>query len=79
MKVSSRREVIRTLLGTKPFISLEELEEAFPEVSSMTLRRDIEYFETNLNLETNVQVLAQWKYFDAEQHKRRRSYIKNIK
>ena len=45
MKVSSRREVIRTLLGTKPFISLEELEEAFPEVSSMTLRRDIEYFE----------------------------------
>ncbi len=38
----------------------------------------IEYFETNLNLETNTQVMAQWKYFDAEQHKRRRSYIKNI-
>jgi len=37
---------------------------------------DIDYFETNLNLETNSQVLAQWKYFDAEQHKRRRSYIK---
>ena len=39
---------------------------------------EIEYFETNLNLETNVQVMAQWKYFDAEQHKRRRSYVKNI-
>ena len=39
---------------------------------------EIEYFETNLNLETNVQVMAQWKYFDSEQHKRRRSYIKNI-
>ena len=39
---------------------------------------DIEYFETNLNLETNVQVMAQWKYFDAEQHKRRRSYVKQI-
>lgn len=39
---------------------------------------DIEYFETNLNLETNVQVMAQWKYFDANQHKRRRSYIKKI-
>ena len=38
----------------------------------------IEYFETNLNLETNTQVMAQWKYFDAEQHKRRRSYIKNV-
>ncbi len=38
----------------------------------------IEYFETNLNLETNTQVISQWKYFDAEQHKRRRSYIKKI-
>ncbi len=37
---------------------------------------EIERFETNLNLETNVQVMAQWKYFDAEQHKRRRSYVK---
>jgi hypothetical protein len=34
--------------------------------------------ETNLNLETNTAVMAQWKYFDAEQHKRRRSYIKKI-
>ncbi len=39
---------------------------------------EVEYFETNLNLETNTQVMAQWKYFDSEQHKRRRSYIKNI-
>ena len=42
---SSRRAVIRELLTEKPFISLRELEEQFPEVSSMTLRRDIEYFE----------------------------------
>lgn len=34
--------------------------------------------ETNLNLETNTAVIAQWKYFTARQHKRRRSYIKNI-
>lgn len=39
---------------------------------------EIEYFETNLNLETNVQVISQWKYFDTEQHKRRRSYVKAI-
>lgn len=39
---------------------------------------EIECFETNLNLETNTQVLAQWKYFDAEQHKRRRAYIKKL-
>lgn len=34
--------------------------------------------ETNLNLETNTAVQAQWKYFNARQHKRRRSYIKKI-
>ena len=32
--------------------------------------------ETNLNLESNTAVRAQWKYFNARQHKRRRSYKK---
>ena len=35
--------------------------------------------ETNLNLETNTAVMAQWKYLSARQHKRRRAYIKNVK
>ena len=34
--------------------------------------------ETNLNLESNTAVQAQWKYFNARQHKRRRSYKKGI-
>ena len=34
----------------------------------------VEKCETNLNLETNAAVLAQWKHFSARQHKRRRSY-----
>ena len=34
--------------------------------------------ETNLNLETNTAVLAQWKHFDCRQHKRRRAYKKNL-
>jgi len=38
----------------------------------------VEKCETNLNLETNTAVQAQWKYFTARQHKRRRSYIKSI-
>ncbi len=42
---SSRRAVIKEMLTEKPFISLKELESSFPNVSSMTLRRDIEYFE----------------------------------
>ena len=37
-----------------------------------------ERYETNLNLETNTAVMAQWKYFSARQHKRRRSYLKTI-
>lgn len=41
-------------------------------------RGNVEKCETNLNLETNTAVQAQWKYFDARQHKRRRSYIKKI-
>lgn len=34
--------------------------------------------ETNLNLESNTAVRAQWKYFNARQHKRRRSYKKQL-
>ncbi len=40
---------------------------------------EIEYAETNLNLETNNSVQNQWKHFENIQHKRRRSYIKQIK
>lgn len=40
-----RKEQVREILLSKPFTALSELEERFPNVSSMTLRRDIEYFE----------------------------------
>ena len=40
--------------------------------------KDVKSMETNLNLEDNEEVQAQWKYFDARQHKRRRSYLKKI-
>lgn len=42
---NERREQIHALLRSKPFVSIKELEEMFPDVSGMTLRRDIEYFE----------------------------------
>ncbi len=41
-----RRETIRALLTERAFVSLEELSEMFPDVSEMTLRRDIEFFES---------------------------------
>lgn len=39
---------------------------------------EVKTCETNLNLETNTAVQAQWKHFDARQHKRRRAYSKTI-
>ena len=41
-------------------------------------RGKVEKCETNLNLESNTAVRAQWKYFDSRQHKRRRSYKKQL-
>ena len=39
---------------------------------------EVEKCETNLNLEYNTAVMAQWKHFTARQHKRRRAYHKSI-
>jgi hypothetical protein len=39
---------------------------------------NLEYLETNLNLETNTNIQQQWKHFDCIHHKRRRSYIKTL-
>lgn len=41
-------------------------------------KNGIKYAETGPQLETNSKILAQWKMFDKEQHKRRRCYIKKI-
>ena len=42
------------------------------------IRYNVKYCETNLNLENNIKIHAQWKLFDHKEHKRRRSYIKEI-
>lgn len=44
----------------------------------MLLSGKAEACETNLNLETNTAVMAQWKHFTKRQHKRRRAYVKDI-
>ncbi len=40
-----RRKAIRELLAEKPFVSLAELQAMFPDVTGMTIRRDINYLE----------------------------------
>ena len=37
-----------------------------------------EYAESNVELELNGKVQAQWDYFKTEQHKRRRAFVKEI-
>ena len=38
----------------------------------------VKFMETNLNLETNTNIMAIWKRFDHIQHKKRRCYIKKF-
>ncbi|MCQ2512525.1 MAG: hypothetical protein MJ092_03965 [Lachnospiraceae bacterium] len=48
-----------------------------PELIRMVKESDnTKWIETNLNLETNHQIQNMWKRFDAQNHKRRRSFIK---
>ncbi len=42
------------------------------------LDKKIEYAETNLNLEDNVNILNVWNHFNCIQHKRRRSFVKKV-
>ena len=78
----AERAAIRETMRAFGIMPNEALVCSYSEVNDrmwkMLERGEIDYFETNLNLETNTQVMAQWKYFDAQQHKRRRSYIKQI-
>lgn len=41
-------------------------------------KKGIRYAETGPELETNADVQTQWRYFDTEQHKRRRCFKKEI-
>ena len=47
-------------------------------LQEMLKKGSVQYMETNLNLETNANIQAQWRHFDFIQHKRRRSYIKKL-
>lgn len=48
------------------------------EVQKNAIKNGIKYAETGPELETNSKVIAQWKFFDTEQHKTRRCYVKPI-
>ncbi len=41
-------------------------------------KNNIKFVETNRELESNIKVQSQWKFFETRQHKRRRCYKKTI-
>lgn len=48
------------------------------EIMDLMIEDNIEYAETNLNLENNISIINQWKNFDTIQHKRRRCFVMKI-
>ncbi len=48
------------------------------QINKVCIKNGIKYVETNRELETNDKVQAQWKLYDARQHKRRRCYKKSL-
>lgn len=48
------------------------------EITKSCIKNGIISAESNIELETNVQVQGHWKYYNSRQHKRRRCYIKKI-
>lgn len=49
------------------------------DMSAMMCENKVDYCETNLNLEYNTKVMSQWRWFEHENHKRRRAFVKMIK
>lgn len=48
------------------------------ELTKAYIKHGIEYAESNPELEDNEQVQSLWQYYEAQQHKRRRCYIKHL-
>ncbi len=48
------------------------------EINRVFQRRGIVKAESNPELETNVDVQGQWKYYETRQHKRRRCFVKHL-
>lgn len=67
------------LIGVLPEYASKGVSSAFiSEILKMLRKGEVEYAETNLNLEDNLNIQNQWKNFDAVLHKRRRSFKKEI-
>jgi hypothetical protein len=48
------------------------------ELTNSFIKNGIQYAESNPELEHNTKVQSMWEYYEADQHKRRRCYIKHL-
>ena len=82
LKAINNPEVIDLcLIGVRPEYASTGVAAALISRSLEHLLKEdrVKYFETNLNLEYNHQILSCWKLFKVDQNKRRRSFVKVIK
>ncbi len=67
------------LVGVKPEYQSKGVNALlFDDLIPIYQEMGFEYGETNVELEDNAKVQAQWQYLEREQHKRRRAYRKDI-
>ncbi len=67
------------LIGVEPEYALKGVSSAvFAYMMKSMKDENIEYAETNLNLEDNYSIQNQWRRFDNVLHKRRRAFIKHV-
>ncbi|MCQ2564788.1 MAG: N-acetyltransferase, partial [Clostridia bacterium] len=67
------------LIGVLPEYAQKGISSALiANIMDMLTTGGVEYAETNLNLEDNLNIQNQWKAFDSVLHKRRRCYVKRI-
>ena len=66
------------LIGVIPEYQMKGVASVLIYETLKLLTNDIEYAETNLNLEDNAAIQNQWKSFDSTIHKRRRAFIKKL-
>ena len=81
LKTIKKPEVIDLgLIGVLPEYAMKGVASALIDmIMDFLSSGNYKYAETNLNLEDNISIQNQWKLFDARLHKRRRSFVKNIK
>lgn len=67
------------LIGVAPEYRLKGVSSAlFTELAKLLNQDGVEFAETNCTLETNHNILNQWKVFESKEHKRRRCFVKTI-